>query len=199
MNKNINANTVNNILSTDDSLAELLGKDFQVASSSQNEKDATGDYSTEALQELTSEDISTVLPTYSSLNSDLLQIDDDFIDLDPPTPAAGTRNLIKIANIRQDTNQLTNFGVKTVTSIDMDCYWEDDQIYRVSERFYRNPSDPISGRYKSFCTDLFKAFGLKRAHLSDLIGRECTAIITYVPSQSGEVNYPHLSDFKKLD
>ena len=112
-------NTVNNILSTDDSLAELLGKDFQVASSSQNEKDAMGDYSTEALQELTSEDIRSVLPAYSNLNSELSQIDDDFIDLDPPTPAAGTRNLIKIVNIRQDTNQLTNFGVKTVTSIDI--------------------------------------------------------------------------------
>lgn len=199
MYKNNNENTVNDIRSSDDVLADLFGEDFQAASLSQKEATESTDNSKETLQELTSDDISSVIPTFSGLISNPSQMDDDFIDLDPPTPATGSRNLIKIANIRQETNQLTSFGVKTVTSIDMDCYWGDDQIYRVSERFYRNAGDPISGRFKSFCTDLFKAFDLKRAHLSDLIGRECTAIITYVPSQNGEVNYPRLSDFKKLD
>lgn len=129
MYKSSNENTISDTRSSDDVLANLFDEDFQAASLSQKEATKSTENSKETLQELTSDDISSVIPTFSGLISNPSQMDDDFIDLDPPTPASGSRNLIKIANIRQETNQLTNFGVKTVTNIDMDCYWGDDQIY----------------------------------------------------------------------
>ena len=176
-------------------LNELLSDDFPSTPSSPKEETAPTDLPAELTQQLTPEEIHSVLPLFSSFTPSSTQIDDEFIDLEPPTPTAGTRLSIKIANCRQETSQPTNYGLKTVTTLDIDCYWGDGQVYRVIERFYKNPGDPISGRFRNFCTDLFKAFDLKRVRLSDLIGRECTAVITYVSAQNGETNYPHLSDF----
>jgi hypothetical protein len=179
-------------------LNELLSDDFPSTPSSQKEETAPTDLPAELTQQLTPEEIHSVLPLFSSFTPSSTQIDDDFIDLEPPTPTPGTRLSIKIVNCRQEANQPTNYGLKTVTNIDIDCFWDNGQIYRVTERFYRNPGDPISGRFKNFCADLFKAFDLKRVRLSDLIGRECTGIITYVPSQSDETKWPHLSNFEPL-
>lgn len=141
---------------------------------------------------LTPNEINSILQTNQPSLNEL------FIDLEPETPLNGTQIRFKLVDYLLDNNQPTNYGIKTAVTFKFNCFFDDDKIYPVSERFFKNPGEPVSGRLKTFCSDLFGAFGLKRAHLEDLLGLEGTAVITYTLSKDGETNWPHLSEFKSL-
>lgn len=143
---------------------------------------------------LTASDVSAVLPSDVNLSDD----DDLFIELEPETPQEGSRLRFKITDCQINKNQPTKYGIKTAVRVKFICNWGDGNIIPVYESFYTNPGEPISGRLKIFCTDLFGAFNLKGANLKDLIGHEGTALITYTLAEDGITKWGHLSTFQPL-
>lgn len=124
--------------------------------------------------------------------------DDFFINLEPEIPQEGSRIAFKIDNCQITQNKPTKYGIKTSIWVRMNGYYNDGKTVVIAETFYLNPGEPINGRFKAFCQDLFNAFGLKSANLKDLVGREGTAIISYTMGSDGITKWPHLSQFKPL-
>lgn len=143
-------------------------------------------------QNLNDSEINAILPTDDDLFDDL------FIELEPETPLEGSRLPFKLVDCQITKNQLTDFGVKTMVRVKLSCFWGDEKNTPVYEKFYINPGEPINGRLKAFCQDLFGAFNLKSANLKDLVGCEGTAVISYTLGKDGVTLWPHLSQFKPL-
>jgi hypothetical protein len=158
--------------------------------------DATQAGNTTALtgfQSITDLEINAVLPSAGNLSDD-----DLFIELEPETPQDGSRISFKLTDCQINNNQPTDYGLKTSVSVKINCYFNDGKIFPVYEKFFMNPGEPVNGRLKAFCQDLFGAYNLQRANLKDLIGYEGTALITYSLAKDNVTKWPHLSNFEPL-